>query len=56
MTAPQSLPLPPAQEVRDRLSVAVREVEILRSLLQVSEKAERDLPDRVVNLRQEARR
>jgi hypothetical protein len=33
--------LPPTQTVRDRLGNALREVELLRSLLKLAEKAER---------------
>jgi hypothetical protein len=37
--------LPPAEEVRVRLSRAVREAEILRRQLRLSERAERQFPE-----------
>ena len=47
MSKPESLPVPPAKEVRSRLSIAVREVGILRRLLKLAEEAEREIPESV---------
>lgn len=44
MANSEPLPIPPATEVRERLSIAVREAELLRRLLRLSERAEREFP------------